>query len=168
MNKSRAIAFWTGGIVVVAAFAVAAIIVVSRPWAWNGTLKAVEYSQSQAVPDFDDSTHRVTSVADLKVLQQVLRDDGWHPGATVSSKPGCVGGIATKLKLTLSDGSTSKLDTYLCGADNDALTKDVTKTVSAWRTGEGATAGAYGFQTISTTTATSSRLAMPLVPAIAL
>ncbi|MGN6125193.1 MAG: hypothetical protein ACTHON_01390, partial [Humibacter sp.] len=65
MNKSRAIVFWAGGIVVVAAFAVVAIIVVSRPWAWNGTLKAVEYSQSQAVPDFDDSTHRVTSVADL-------------------------------------------------------------------------------------------------------
>lgn len=127
--------FWTGGIVVVAAFAIAAIIVVSRPWAWSGTLKAAEYSQSQAVPGFDDTTHDVTDRADLTVLQRVLHDDGWHPGDTEHAASGCAGSIATHLRLTLTDGTKTKLTTYLCGGDNDALAKDITQIVSAWRTG---------------------------------
>ena len=137
MDKTRAVVFWTGGIVVVVAVAVAAIIVVSRPWAWNGTLKAAEYSQSQAVRGFDDSSHVQTGQGQLQKLQRVLSDDGWHPGDTEQAKAGCVGGVTTHLLLTLADGTQTKLTTYLCGGSNDALTKNVTALISSWRASNG-------------------------------
>lgn len=135
MHVSRAgkVALWVGGAVIVVAIVVVTIVA-TRPGPWNGTLTSVSYSQSQAVPGFDGSTHTTTEAGRLAALQRVLRSDGWHPADTGSDPTnGCAGGITTHLTMRLGDGTTSKLDTYRCGNDNDRLTMDVTSLVSAWR-----------------------------------
>lgn len=134
VSRARRVALWIGGAVVAIAIVVVIVIVVARPGSWNGTLTSVAYSQSQAVPNFDDSTRTTTDAGHLAALQRVLHDDGWHPGdAGQASSNGCAGGIATHLNMRLGDGSTAKLDTYRCGNDNDRLTADVTRLISSWR-----------------------------------
>lgn len=134
VSRARKAALWIGGAVVAVAIVVVIVILVARPGPWNGALSSVAYSQSQAVPNFDDSTHTTTDRRQLEDLATVLRDDGWHPvPPVVVVKPGCAGGITTRLKLTLDDGTTTTLHTYYCGKDNDRLTTDVTKIVSEWR-----------------------------------
>lgn len=134
MSRARKVALWVGGAVVVVAIIVVAVILVTRPGSWNGTLTSVAYSQSQAVPGFDGSTHTTTDSDRLAALQRVLHSDGWHPGDTTHNpNNGCTGGITTHLRMRLGDGSTAKLTTYRCGNDGDKLTADVTSLVSSWR-----------------------------------
>jgi hypothetical protein len=134
VSRARRAALWIGGAVVVVAIVVVVVILVARPGPWGGGLTSVAYSQSQAVPNFDDSTHTTTDPQRLAALTKVLRDDGWQPVRTiVVSKPGCAGGITTRLKLTLTGGGTTTLQTYRCGNDNDRLSADVTELVSGWR-----------------------------------
>ncbi|GAB3608466.1 hypothetical protein GCM10027414_05910 [Humibacter ginsengiterrae] len=134
MSNARKFVLWVGGAVVAVAIVVVIVIVVARPGAWNGTLTSVAYSQSQAEPNFDDSTRTTTDADRLAALQRVLHDDGWHPGdARQASGNGCAGGVTTHLAMRLGDGSSAKLDTYQCGNSNDRLTADVTRLVSSWR-----------------------------------
>ncbi len=134
MSSARKVALWAGGAVVVVAIAVATTILLVRPGSWNGTMLSVSYRQSQAVPGFDDSTHTTTDPGRLAELRRVLHDDGWLPGDTGrGANDGCTGGITTHLRMTLGDGTTSELVTYRCGNDADALTADVTRLVSSWR-----------------------------------
>lgn len=116
------------------AIVVVIVILVAKPGSWNGTITSAAYSQSQAVPNFDDSTKTTTDADQLAALQRVLHSDGWHPGDTGQvAGNGCTGGITTHLSMKLGDGSTAKLDTYQCGKDNDKLTTDITRLVSSWQ-----------------------------------
>jgi hypothetical protein len=137
VSRARRIALWVGGAVVAVAIIVVVVILVAHPGSWNGTLSSVAYSQSQAVPGFDDSTHTTTDADRLAALQRVLHGDGWHPGDTTHNpQNGCAGGVTTHLSMRLGDGSTAKLTTYKCGNDSDKLTADVTSLVSSWRTSD--------------------------------
>ncbi|WP_460517412.1 hypothetical protein [Humibacter antri] len=134
MDRARKVALWIGGAVVAIAIVIVIVIVVRRPGSWNGSLASVTYSQSQAVPNFDESARSTTDADRLAALQRVLHDDGWQPGEKgQASSNGCAGGIATHLAMRLGDGSSAKLDTYQCGNSSDHLTTDVTRLVSSWR-----------------------------------
>jgi hypothetical protein len=134
VSRARKAALWIGAAVVAVAIVVAIVIVVVRPGPWTGTITSVTYRQSQAVPGFDDSPKTTTDPQQLDALTEVLRDDGWHPGASViEARPGCAGGVTTRLQLTLGDGTKTMLQTYSCGSDNSRLTTDVTNLVSGWR-----------------------------------
>jgi hypothetical protein len=110
----------------------AAVIVAFHPGHDVAQITKLEYSQSKAVPDFDNSTHTVTDTADLSQLRSVLQRDGWYPGAVTSSGDGCTGGLTTNLHLTFADHSSSQLTVYQCGGSTDSLTTDVTELISSW------------------------------------
>lgn len=98
------------------------------------TLSSVQYSQSKAVPGWDDSAHTTTDPSRLTQLRSTLMRNGWSPSSgNPARQNGCAGGLTTRLALSFTDGTHSTLTVYECGANNDSLTKAVSSLISAWR-----------------------------------
>ena len=100
-------------------------------------LEELTFSQSQAVPDFDEGSYRITEPGRLKELSDLLERDGIRSQSDISEgEPGCTGGVSTTLDLELVDGSDEHLELYDCGDTGDAFIADTTALVSDWREDE--------------------------------
>jgi hypothetical protein len=137
MKTRRRVAIVIGivvaALIVVAVGVTLAVNLAPKPVA---TLSKVSYSQTKAVPGWDDSTRTTTDPAQLKALHDVLQNDHWAPGPA-EPQTGCAGGLGTNLAMTFQDGSKATLHVYECGAQREALTKDITALVSQWRKNAG-------------------------------
>lgn len=91
-------------------------------------LVEVEYSQSQALPDFDSSTYTVTDDAELDRLEQLLVEHGVVSSTSVTG--GCDGGRSTLLTWTSVTSTTATISVDTC--TDDAFAADLDDLVSEW------------------------------------
>jgi len=101
-------------------------------------LEELTFSQSQAVPDFDDGSYRITEPGSLQELSDLLERDGIRSQSDIAEgEPGCTGGVSTTLDLEFVDGNEENLELYDCGDPGDGFIADATALVSDWRDDEG-------------------------------
>lgn len=74
-------------------------------------ITSVSYSQSQALPDFDGSTHTTTDPADIADLTSVLKEyDVTGSYSSARNTDGCTGALSTTVTYTTVDDSEVTLD----------------------------------------------------------
>jgi hypothetical protein len=119
--------------VVLAAVLAVQLLTVPQPLK---AIRSIVFSQSQAVPNFDTSSHTVESPTRIREFSALVKKYGvdvydFDP----SLDDGCTGGVATKMTLHFVDGSDQRLEVYACGGKAGTFVQDVTDLVTSWRTG---------------------------------
>ncbi len=91
--------------------AVAALSACSGSPAEVPTITSVSYSQSQALPNFDSSSHTTTDPADIADLTRVLQEfDVTGSYSSDRNTDGCTGALSTMVVYTTADNSEVMLD----------------------------------------------------------
>ncbi len=113
------------------------IVQLSQPRPLQALAK-IEFSQSQAVPGFDDSTRTVTDQVKLHEFGRIVRDNRIDVGSlSATSSNGCTGGVTTRATLFYVTGPQQKVTIYSCGsAATEGSTAKLTQLFTGWRTAQ--------------------------------
>lgn len=97
-------------------------------------IRSIEFSQSQAVPNFDDSSHTVRDQQRIREFAALVKKyDVDVTDYDTALNDGCTGGTATNIHLHFVDGSAQKLRTYACGGASGTFVQDVTDLFGGWK-----------------------------------
>jgi hypothetical protein len=102
--------------VVVVAIVAVLIAVDNAPAPRLERVTSIDYSQSKAILDFDDSAHTITDTARIASFTHLVAKysiDVWHFDQTLNDV--CTGGLSTDIDLHFARAKTASLRLYDCG-----------------------------------------------------
>jgi hypothetical protein len=132
-----------------AAVLVVGVVIVSqtliRPNVSN-PVERIEYSQYQAVPDYDDTTYTVTAghrIEDFDALVKKYKVD--VADFNNAENDGCTGGLATSVTLYTAGNRMQKLNLYSCRGPKvrGDFVADATALFSGWHKADEKAAAAH-------------------------
>jgi hypothetical protein len=98
----------------------------------------VEFTQSEAVKNFDTSKVSVTDPAELQRFSALVHEYQVNLGQVDSNVvEGCAGGTSTDATLLFADGNTQKITLYPCGSGGNKFVEAASELFSEWRTSAG-------------------------------
>lgn len=91
---------------------------------------SIEFSQFQAIPDYDTNTYTVTDAAQIDALERILDEHNWT-AEWLQSGESCHGSITTQLGITMDDGTLAQFEINNCD-DSNEFVDELTDLVSSW------------------------------------
>jgi hypothetical protein len=134
-GPGRAIA-WAAALIVVA-LVVVFVVRALLPPAEQKPIERLSFSQSQALPGFDDTTRQVTEapqLAKFSALADKYSIDLAHFDTALNDN--CTGGLGTTIAVTFTDSTTARLRLYDCrgGVAKGTFVSGATALFATWRT----------------------------------
>ncbi|MEO8261567.1 MAG: hypothetical protein ABI566_03270 [Pseudolysinimonas sp.] len=96
-------------------------------------LFSITFSQSQAIPDFDDTEYELEGM-DVDAFRDLLTEFDVDPGDYTSpDTAGCTGGLSTTLTMGFYGGGNRTITIDSCGRDDDSFEVHANAFFTAWR-----------------------------------
>ena len=93
----------------------------------------VAFSQSQAIPDFDDTVYELEAT-EVDDFRELLTEFNIDPGDYTSpDTAGCTGGLSTHLDMSFYGGGGREVTIDSCGRDDDSFEVAANAFFTAWR-----------------------------------
>lgn len=99
-------------------------------------IASVDFHQSQAILDFDDSEYTQDDPAELATFAALLAEFDVVPGVTVTASEdnGCAGGLSTVATVNYADGKTADMFIATCGEpDYEDFNTQASDLFTQWR-----------------------------------
>jgi hypothetical protein len=129
---------WVVGVVVLFVVVLVVSQALIRPNVSN-PIERIEYSQYQAVPNYDDTTYTVTNGSRIARFESLVKKYKVDLADFNSAQnDGCTGGLSTTVTLYTAGNRLQKLNLYSCRGPKATgdFVADTTKLFSSWHTAD--------------------------------